>query len=72
MRITLSIPDHIARRFRAAVPARHRSRVVAGLLVQELEKKQDALEQACIAANKDKALQKEIDEWQAFEDGLPE
>jgi len=72
MRITLSIPDLIARRFQAAVPPSQRSRVVTALLVDELKKKENALEAACIAANKDKALEKEIDTWQALEDRLAE
>lgn len=68
MRITLSIPDPIARKFRDAVPARQRSKLVASLLREELRKRQSALEAACKAANRDKALEKEIDEWQSFED----
>ena len=70
MRITLSIPDQIARRFQAAVPSRQRSRVVTALLTQELEKRENALEEACLAANRDEELEKEIEEWQAFEDGV--
>ena len=68
MRITLSIPDPIARRFRAAVPPRHRSRLVAELIEQELAKRDEALAAACIAANSDTALDQEIDDWQAFDD----
>ena len=70
MRITLSIPDQIARRFQAAVPPRQRSRVVTALLTQDLEKRENALEQACLAANRDEELEKDIGEWQAFEDGI--
>ena len=72
MRITLSIPDHVARSFRASVPARHRSRLVTRLLEQELAKRDKALAAACRAANRDKALQQEIDEWQSFDDGIEE
>ena len=72
MRLTLPIPDQIARRFQAAVPSRQRSRVVAELLEQELKRKENALEEACLAANRDEELEKEIDEWQAFEDELAE
>lgn len=70
MRITLSIPDRVARRFRLAIPARQRSRLVTALLSKELERRENALEAACRAANKDRTLEKEIDEWQAFEDGI--
>jgi metal-responsive CopG/Arc/MetJ family transcriptional regulator len=72
MRITLSIPDSIARRFRSAIPPRQRSRLVAVLLSEELQKRENALEAACIAANQDNALEKEIGEWQAFDDGIQE
>ncbi|WP_198145984.1 hypothetical protein [Desulfonatronovibrio magnus] len=72
MRITLSIPDEVAHRFQAAVPARQRSRLVTRLLEQELKDRDSSLAAACRAANRDKALEQEIDEWQAFEDGIEE
>ena len=72
MRITLSIPDPIAKKFQAAVPSRQRSRVVTALLTQELKRKEGVLKAACMAANRDRSLEKDIDEWQAFEDGFDE
>ena len=72
MRITLSIPDAVAHRFQAAVPARQRSRLVSRLLENELSRRDDALADACRAANRDKALVREIDEWQSFDDGIEE
>jgi len=72
MRITLSIPEPVARRFQTAVPQRQRSRLVTRLLLSELAKRDKSLESACRAANKDASLSKEIDEWQAFDDGLQE
>jgi hypothetical protein len=72
MRITLSIPDEVAHRFQAAVPARQRSRLVTRLLKQELKDRDNALATACRAANRDKDLEQEIDEWQAFEDKIEE
>ncbi len=72
MRITLSIPDVVAHRFQAAVPARQRSRLVTRLLERELSERNDILASACRAANRDKALQCEIDEWQSFDDGIQE
>lgn len=68
MRITLSLPDALARKFQSAVPSRQRSRLVATLLEQELARKKSVLEAACRAANQDKALEREIEEWQAIED----
>ena len=72
MRITLSIPDPVALRFRAAVPPRRRSRLVTLLLEQELARRDEALAAACRAANSDTALERDIDEWQAFDDGVEE
>ena len=68
MRITLSIPDRVASRFQAAIPARQRSRLITRLLEQELAERDKALAAACWSANRDVPLQKEIDEWQSFED----
>lgn len=72
MRITLSIPDTLARRFQSAIPARQRSRLVARLLDRELSERNDTLAAACRAANRDKHLQREIEEWQSFDDRIEE
>jgi len=72
MRMTLSIPDAVAHRFQVAVPPRQRSRLVTKLLENILSKHEDSLSAACRAANRDKALEREIDDWQAFEDGVTE
>jgi hypothetical protein len=72
MRMTLSIPDAVAHRFQAAVPPRKRSRLVTRLLEQELSERDNTLAAACRAANRDTALQREMDEWQAFDDGTQE
>lgn len=68
MRITLSLPDGLAKQFLAVIPNRERSATVARLLEQELKLCQQALETACLAANADKALEAECAEWQAFHD----
>jgi hypothetical protein len=71
MRVTLSLPDALGRRFQAAVPPRRRSSTVARLLELELVKRESELAKACEAANADCRLAEEIDEWQAFDDVLP-
>ena len=68
MRITLSLPDHLAARFLAAVSSRRRSATVARLLERELTTHESQLERACHAANADRALAAEVDEWQSFDD----
>ncbi len=72
MRLTLSIPDAVAHRFQVAVPPRQRSRLIARLLEDVLSEHEDSLATACRAANRDKALEQEIDAWQAFDDGVAE
>ncbi len=72
MRMTLSIPDAVAHRFQAAIPARQRSRLVTRLIEDELSERDSSLAAACRSANRDKALQGEINAWQAFDDGVIE
>jgi hypothetical protein len=72
MRLTLSIPDAIASRFQTIVPPRQRSRLVAKLLEGVLSEHEDSLAAACRAANRDKALEREVDNWQSFDDGVSE
>jgi metal-responsive CopG/Arc/MetJ family transcriptional regulator len=72
MRITLTIPAPVAKRLDASIPRRQRSRVITRLLRTELEKRERSLEAACRAANRDRALQREVDEWQSFDDALDE
>ena len=68
MRMTISIPDRIARRFFAAVPSRRRSATVVRLIEKDLASRTWALERACRAANADRKLAAEVDEWQSFDD----
>ena len=72
MRVTLSIPDDVATRFQASVPARQRSKLVTELLLKELSKLEGALAAACINANADSKLNAEVEDWQAFEDEIRE
>ena len=72
MRMTLSIPDDIAERFCSAIPSRKRSSVISSLIEHELEKRNRALAAACLAVNQDEALNRDIDEWQSFEDAVEE
>ncbi len=70
MRMTFSLPDTLAQRFLASVPPRKRSLTIAKLLERELIDQERELEKACLSANADEALNREIDEWQAFEDDV--
>jgi len=55
-----------------AIPPRQRSRLITHLLEDVLAEHEDALATACRAANRDKELEREIDDWQSFEDGVTE
>lgn len=68
MRVTISLPDALARRFQATVPPRRRSSTLARLLEAELSRREGELARACEAANADSFLAEEIEEWQAFDD----
>jgi hypothetical protein len=46
--------------------------VISSLIERELEKRNRALAAACLAANQDEALNRDIDEWQSFEDAVEE
>jgi len=70
--MTLSIPDTVAHRFQVAVPPRQRSRLIVQLLEGVLTQHENSLATACRAANRDKVLEQEIEDWQAFEDGVTE
>ncbi|NUN94613.1 MAG: hypothetical protein HUU16_00420 [Candidatus Omnitrophica bacterium] len=72
MKITVSLPDPIAQQFHQAVPPRQRSRLVARLLEKELSIHSKSLAVACHAANRDEELEREIDEWQAFDEDIAE
>ncbi len=41
------------------------------LTTRELTLKESVLKTACKAANRDKFLEKEIDEWQSFQEEVP-
>ena len=71
MRITLSLPDRLARRVLAAVPVRQRSALVARLIETELNRIEKSLGLACLAANRDGALANETREWQRWDDSVP-
>jgi hypothetical protein len=58
--MALSIPDAVAHRFQVAIPPRQRSRLVSQMLESVLAKHENSLAMACRAANRDKALEREI------------
>lgn len=72
MRVTLSIPDAVARSFQATVPTRLRSQLITRLIEKELVRRNEDLAAACQSANRDAKLEKETLAWHAFDDLVPE
>jgi hypothetical protein len=63
-RLTVSIPEEIAREFARRVPAKERSRYVARALEQSLHGAENSLVRACLLANGDAdalAIEQEFD-----------
>ena len=70
-KVLISIPDQLAIRMRAAIPARHRSQMIAGLIESEVEKREHFLYECAVAVENDSALRDEMDEWDVtLQDGL--
>ena len=70
-KVLISLPDELALRFRAAVPARKRSKVITELLKYEIKKREQKLYEAALAVEQDKELNSEIKDWDiTLNDGL--
>ncbi len=71
MQILAHIPDDLATRFKAAVPARQRSAFIADLLRKALPEEEDALYHLAVAVEQDQALNEGLKDWDAtVADGL--
>jgi len=62
-KILVSLPNELVKRMKTVIPARKRSQVVKDLLEQEIDRREEALFQCALAVEKDKALNKEMAEW---------
>lgn len=70
-KILISIPDNLASRFRAIIPAKQRSKLIATLLEKEILKKEHALYECACAAEGDRSLNEEMADWDiAAGDGI--
>lgn len=70
-KILVSLPDDLARRMRIVIPSRQRSKVVAGLLENEVIQRELTLYECACAVEADELLNKEMAEWETTtEDGL--
>ena len=62
-KILVSMPNQLAARLRAVVPARQRSKMIVSLIEKELLKKEHSLYECALAVEKDAALHREMVEW---------
>ena len=70
MQVTLDIPDPLAKKFFSTTPARRRSSTIVRLLRAELRRKE--LIAACLSANRDTQLNREVKSWQSFDEPIVE
>ncbi len=65
------MPDQLVLRLKAMIPQRQRSKVIAHLIEQEIEKREKILYDCAVAVEKDQALHDEMKEWDiTLQDGL--
>ncbi len=70
-KVLISMPDQLAARMRATIPARQRSRTFTRLIEREIEKREKALYECAVAVEKDTALRHEMEDWDVtLQDGL--
>lgn len=71
MKMTFAIPDELGQRFREIVPAGERSAVVTDILRKKLHADEPAFEAVCRRVNKLQSLEREMTEWERFDDQSP-
>lgn len=65
------MPDQLAIRMKAVIPARQRSKTFTHLIEKEIEKREKALYECALAVEKDFSLKKEMKDWDTtLQDGL--
>ncbi len=70
-KVLISIPDQLAVRMRATIPARQRSKTITFLIEKEIEKREKTLYECAVSVEKDVNLSNEMKEWDiTLQDGL--
>lgn len=62
-KVLVSLPDHLAARMRATIPARQRSKIITQLIEEEVIKREQQLYQCAVAVEQDQDLSQEMQEW---------
>jgi len=63
-KVLISLPDDLATRMKALIPARQRSKVIRRLLEEELEKREQELYRCAAEVEAEEALNKEMKDWE--------
>lgn len=70
-KVLISIPDQLATRMRATIPARQRSKTITHLIEDEVVKRENLLYECAVAVEKDSVLGHEMEDWNVtLQDGL--
>jgi len=70
-KILISVPNKLAARIRAALPVRRRSQVITHLLEKEIQRREQKLYEAALAAEKDAEMNEQMREWDiTINDGM--
>jgi hypothetical protein len=65
MKVLVSLPSELYARMQAVIPPRQRSKVVAGLLEAEVQRREQALYECALAVGQDQQLNGEMTDWDA-------
>ncbi len=63
MKVLVSLSDELFARMQAVIPPRKRSKVVAGLLEEEVRRREQELYNCALAVEQDEQLQNEMADW---------
>lgn len=70
-KVLISIPDKIASRMRASIPAKQRSKIIVQLIKKEIEKREKVLYECAAIVEQDNELSQEMNDWDVtLQDGL--
>ena len=70
-KVLISLPEELATRMRAAIPRRKRSKAIAQVIEQEVERREQKLAQCAQEIEKDELILQEMKEWEVtLADGL--
>ena len=65
MKVLVSLSDELYARMQAVIPPRQRSKVVAGLLEEEVRRRERELYECALAVEQDGQLHAEMADWDA-------